>query len=66
MPQKALPLIIGLKHWREQNGLSQSEPPSIVSAGIGVAVLVRQRSAKYVRMARNDASSLASKTSAAE
>jgi hypothetical protein len=31
------------------------EPPSTVRAGIGVAVLVRQRSAKCVRMARNDA-----------
>jgi hypothetical protein len=25
MPQKPLPLIISLKHWREQNGFSQSD-----------------------------------------
>jgi transcriptional regulator with XRE-family HTH domain len=25
MPQKPLPLIISLKHWREDNGFSQSE-----------------------------------------
>jgi hypothetical protein len=30
MPQKPLPLIISLKHWREQNGFSQSDAVKVL------------------------------------
>ncbi len=31
MPQKPLPLIISLKRWREQNGLSQSDAVKVLT-----------------------------------
>jgi hypothetical protein len=31
MTQKPLPLIIGLKHWREQNGFSQSDAVKVLN-----------------------------------
>src|ERR1700758_1837351 len=37
MPQKPLPLIISLKHWREQNGFSQSDAVKVLkNTGIPV------------------------------
>jgi predicted transcriptional regulator len=39
MPQKPLPLIISLKHWREQNGLSQSDAVKVLNnTGIPVTL----------------------------
>jgi transcriptional regulator with XRE-family HTH domain len=39
MPQKPLPLIISLKHWREQNGFSQSEAVKVLNkTGIPVTL----------------------------
>jgi transcriptional regulator with XRE-family HTH domain len=39
MPQKPLPLIISLKHWREQNGCSQSDAVRVLKeAGIPVTL----------------------------
>jgi transcriptional regulator with XRE-family HTH domain len=39
MPQKPLPLIISLKHWREQNGFSQSDAVRVLKkAGIPVTL----------------------------
>jgi transcriptional regulator with XRE-family HTH domain len=39
MPQKPLPLIISLKHWREQNGFSQSDAVQVLKkAGIPVTL----------------------------
>ena len=34
MPQKPLPLIVSLKRWREQNGLSQSDAVKIKEIGL--------------------------------
>jgi transcriptional regulator with XRE-family HTH domain len=31
MPQKPLPLIISLKHWREEKGFSQSEAVKVLN-----------------------------------
>jgi hypothetical protein len=45
MPQKPLPLIISLKHWREQNGFSQSDAVRVLKkAGI--------RPSKNIRVTR--------------
>jgi hypothetical protein len=39
MPQKLLPLIISLKHWREQNGFSQSDAVKVLkNTGIPVTL----------------------------
>ena len=39
MPQKPLPLIISLKHWREQNGFSQSDAVKVLNnTGIPVTL----------------------------
>ena len=39
MPQKPLPLIISLKHWREQNGFSQSDAVRVLKkSGIPVTL----------------------------
>jgi transcriptional regulator with XRE-family HTH domain len=39
MPQKPLPLIISLKHWREQNGFSQSDAVRVLKkTGIPVTL----------------------------
>jgi len=39
MPQKPLPLIISLKHWREQNGFSQSGAVKVLNnTGIPVTL----------------------------
>ena len=39
MPQKPLPLIISLKHWREQNGFSQSDAVKVLkNSGIPVTL----------------------------
>jgi hypothetical protein len=39
MPQKPLPLIISLKRWREQNGLSQSDAVKVLNnTGIPVTL----------------------------
>jgi transcriptional regulator with XRE-family HTH domain len=39
MPQKPLPLIISLKRWREQNGLSQSNAVKVLNnTGIPVTL----------------------------
>jgi hypothetical protein len=39
MPQKPLPLTISLKHWREQNGFSQSDAVRVLKkAGIPVTL----------------------------
>jgi hypothetical protein len=31
MPQKPLPLITSLKHWREENGFSQSDAVKVLN-----------------------------------
>jgi hypothetical protein len=39
MPQKPLPLIISLKHWREENGFSQSDAVKVLNnTGIPVTL----------------------------
>jgi len=39
MPEKPLPLIISLKHWREQNSFSQSDAVRVLKkAGIPVTL----------------------------
>jgi DNA-binding transcriptional regulator YiaG len=39
MPQKPPPLIISLKHWREQNGFSQSDAVKVLNnTGIPVTL----------------------------